>query len=971
MARAVRFDLIADASRFTRGMRDAERSSKRFTDHTNRAGSAVKSAFAAFSAATVVLEMRKWVAAARDANRVAAQTDAVIRSTHGAAGLSAKGFADLAKQISRNVAVDDDLIQSGANILATFTAIKAGGPDRIFERTEAAAVDMAAALNQGQVTASGLQSANLVLGKALQDPIAGLTRLQRVGVSFSATQKQQIADFVKHGQVAKAQGVILAEVNREFGGSAAAAVTPAKRLAVTWGNMQEVLGNLLIPALDRGATILANGLEVVDRNRTAFGLLFGVLATGAAVVGTLIVAEKIHRAVVDATKVATEAWAAVQKGMNLLLGQTTVEATAAAGAEGRLAGATTVAGTAAGGAASKFALLRAGLISIGAVAAPLWAVLEEGKEQFRMLKGESDTALDPPLLVIRGIARTFGFFKTESKEATVQTGEQATAMADAARVAGVQAAAMEAVKAKTTELTGKLKELKQGFREQVASVRESVQGYEGLITQSDVTTKQVIGDLHNQVRNFKTYSGDVKRLIKAGVSPAAIEELSKKGPQYVHALATGSNRELKTYKQYWRDRQNEVKGSFATAMEQQYQNLVKKMRAMQREINRLKGKTVDVGAVARITLFEKTRQALLALGIKGYGTKFLAAGGRITEGTGPTADDVLVWGSKGETMVPARSASKPEFKAWAASERIPGYADGGILGGFRDPAVQATRRYGGLAADRLAAVMGDALGRAVEKGMGAFGGGMGFPGGGKSAEAIKAFIRFVDRLPYKWGGVGPGGYDCSGLVGEIWNRITGNKSYVRRWTTGGGSTVLRGLGFQQSKGSGVYLSGPNRGQSYQVNDHRRHAFEVGFEHHGSSTSEAVKGHTAGSFMGLNFEAANPRAGIRIAGAARGARSFPWAFYLPYADRKFGVNNPRVADQGAVLSPGLNMLDNRTGRSEPLVPPGPGIDYDRLGKVVAREIAKALREQPLQAVTLLDRQKVSRGLATEALWQARR
>ncbi|HYT88109.1 MAG TPA: hypothetical protein VEL76_05270, partial [Gemmataceae bacterium] len=324
MARAVRFDLIADSSKFTRGMRDAQRSSEKFTQHTSNAGRALKAAVGAFSVGIVVDQMHNWVAAARDSNRVAAQTNAVIKSTRGTAGLSAQGFSDLAKSIEKTTAVDDDLIQGGENIISTFTAIHGD----VFKKTTQAAVDLAAGMNHGEVTAEGLQTASIQLGKALQDPIKGVTALQRIGIKLSDQQKAQIATFVKNGQVAKAQGVILAEVNRQFAGSAAAAVTPAKRLAQQWGDMQEVLGNLLIPAIDRGAQILSSILGVVDRNRTAFGVLFGVLGTGAAIVGTLIVAEKIHAAVTEAVKVATTAAAAVQKGMNVILGTTALQAKA-------------------------------------------------------------------------------------------------------------------------------------------------------------------------------------------------------------------------------------------------------------------------------------------------------------------------------------------------------------------------------------------------------------------------------------------------------------------------------------------------------------------------------------------------------------------------------------------------------------------------------------------------------------------
>ena len=60
-------------------------------------------------------------------------------------------------------------------------------------------------------------------------------------------------------------------------------------------------------------------------------------------------------------------------------------------------------------------------------------------------------------------------------------------------------------------------------------------------------------------------------------------------------------------------------------------------------------------------------------------TLSLAAGGRITQGTGPTADDVLARVSRGETVVSAAHSAvlAPLFGAVG----VPGYASGGIPGG--------------------------------------------------------------------------------------------------------------------------------------------------------------------------------------------------------------------------------------------------------------------------------------------------
>jgi hypothetical protein len=313
---AVVFDLVARTTRWNRGFDDAHRKATGFQKTMGRVGTAITGALAG---GAVIGAVKSFTDAFEDSRRVAAQTDAVIRSTGGAAGLSAKGFADLAAQISKTAAVDDDLVQAGANVLATFTNIKAGGPDKIFERAEMAAVDMAAALNQGQVTAEGLQSANIQLGKALNDPIKGVTALQRVGVSFTAQQKKQIEAMVAAGNVAGAQKLILGELSKEFGGSAEAAATSGKRLSVAWGNAQETLGGLLLPAIERGQELLVGFIGVVDRNRTAFAVLGGAVAAVTGFVLAMSAATKVTMAVQAAAKGATVAWTAAQWLLNAAL----------------------------------------------------------------------------------------------------------------------------------------------------------------------------------------------------------------------------------------------------------------------------------------------------------------------------------------------------------------------------------------------------------------------------------------------------------------------------------------------------------------------------------------------------------------------------------------------------------------------------------------------------------------------------
>jgi len=209
---------------------------------------------------------------ATESVKTTAQTTAVIKSTGGAAHVTAGQVGDLATAISDKVGVDDEAIQTGENLLLTFTNIRneTGKGRDIFNQASRAVVDMTASLNKGEVTTDGLKASSIQLGKALNDPLKGITALQRVGVTFTAQQKEQIKTFVKHGQMAKAQGVILAEVNREFGGSAAAATTPMQKLGVTIKNLEESIGLKLLPLVNKGAVWLGAKLPAAFAALTAW-----------------------------------------------------------------------------------------------------------------------------------------------------------------------------------------------------------------------------------------------------------------------------------------------------------------------------------------------------------------------------------------------------------------------------------------------------------------------------------------------------------------------------------------------------------------------------------------------------------------------------------------------------------------------------------------------------------------------------
>lgn len=181
--------------------------------------------------------------AALDAEQAQAQLNAVLESTNGAAGLSADQINELANAYSTLTMFDDEAIVGAESVLLTFTEI---GED-VFPTAVESILDVSQALGQD------LQSSTVQIGKALNDPIAGISALSRVGVSFTEDQKEMIKSLVESGDTMGAQKIILAELQKEFGGSAeAAGQTMAGQLAILnneFENVKEEAGTAFIPVL--------------------------------------------------------------------------------------------------------------------------------------------------------------------------------------------------------------------------------------------------------------------------------------------------------------------------------------------------------------------------------------------------------------------------------------------------------------------------------------------------------------------------------------------------------------------------------------------------------------------------------------------------------------------------------------------------------------------------------------------------
>lgn len=219
---------------------------------------------------------------AKDAQKANADLEQTLKSTKGASGMTMDSLNDLTQAMMNNTAFTDDEIKSGEGMLLTFTNIG----KNVFPQATAALLDMS------QKMGTDTKTQAVQLGKALNDPLKGVTALTKVGVTFTDQQKKQIETMEKAGDTAGAQKVILSELNKEFGGQASAAAETydgkQKQVANTMKEIKETIGTALMPALAallKPITPIIQAIaNFVQKNPQLTAAILAVIA----VVGTLI-----------------------------------------------------------------------------------------------------------------------------------------------------------------------------------------------------------------------------------------------------------------------------------------------------------------------------------------------------------------------------------------------------------------------------------------------------------------------------------------------------------------------------------------------------------------------------------------------------------------------------------------------------------------------------------------------------------
>lgn len=210
----------------------------------------------AAGAGVATLAIRSGLESLAEREDVVSATAQAIKATGNAAQVSAGQIRTWSEAIetATGAAVDDKAVQAGANTLLRYKAVSGD----TFRRALETATDLGAGLK------SGPEAGAKMLGKALADPVKGLTALRRAGIVLTKEEEARIKQLVKGGKQHKAQIAILEAVEARYKGAAAASAGPYSRALNTMADASEdakmALAEGFLPVIERLAGKLQTAL---------------------------------------------------------------------------------------------------------------------------------------------------------------------------------------------------------------------------------------------------------------------------------------------------------------------------------------------------------------------------------------------------------------------------------------------------------------------------------------------------------------------------------------------------------------------------------------------------------------------------------------------------------------------------------------------------------------------------------------
>lgn len=211
--------------------------------------------------------MAKANAAAEEENIGFARLQSVLEATGRAAEISSRQIDAMADKLELYSNADKQAVMDTAASLAIMENV----PTSLFEQLFETANDLY------QVVGSDIGSAILTLGRAMEEPLEGLTRLRRQGIFVTDEMQNQIAELIEQNRLYDAQKLLLDDIQKRVKGTAdeiaAAAGTQSLAIAIDryYGSVGQLINDKANP-ITKTAADSVNWLtsfvdKILDINR--------------------------------------------------------------------------------------------------------------------------------------------------------------------------------------------------------------------------------------------------------------------------------------------------------------------------------------------------------------------------------------------------------------------------------------------------------------------------------------------------------------------------------------------------------------------------------------------------------------------------------------------------------------------------------------------------------------------------------
>lgn len=212
---------------------------------------------------------------ATDAESAMARVGSVIKSTGGAAGLTAQDVQDLGSQFATLAGGTDDTVIAIEEMGLRMGNISKEQMPNFIQTT----LDLAAATGVDAVAGARL------MAQAYDDPASAMSKLSKQGILFDTELENQVKGLVESGDKAGAYALVMERVGEATSGAAAAGLeTVAGKMELFKNTIKEageaVMGAFLPVLSTLFDTFIGPNLPLITKMAERFGNLFSAILSG-------------------------------------------------------------------------------------------------------------------------------------------------------------------------------------------------------------------------------------------------------------------------------------------------------------------------------------------------------------------------------------------------------------------------------------------------------------------------------------------------------------------------------------------------------------------------------------------------------------------------------------------------------------------------------------------------------------------